>query len=79
MKKQAAEFFKALGAAIVIMLFFAILFVGIVDALAPRVIPDWIRIAGLIISAPFWIFFFGTIAKEHRTQKKAKGQGKMKP
>lgn len=53
MKKQAAEFFKALGAAIVIMLFFAILFVGIVDALAPRVIPDGIRIAGLIISAPF--------------------------
>lgn len=78
MKKKTAEFFKALGAVIVIMLFLAVLFLGIVDAFAPRLIPDWMRIAGLVISAPFWIFFFSTISKEHREQKKAKGSGKKK-
>ena len=79
MKKHTAEFFKALGATIVIMLFLAILFAGIVDALAPRLIPDWMRVVSLIVSIPFWIFLFGTIAKERRTQKKAKGQEKKKP
>lgn len=78
MKKKTAEFFKAFGAAIVIMLFLAVLFLGIVDAFAPRLIPDWVRIAGLIISAPFWIFFFEAIAKERREQKKTKGSGKKK-
>lgn len=78
MKKKTAEFFKALGASIVIMLFLAVLFLGIVDAFAPRLIPDWLRIAGLVISAPFWIFFFSTIAKEHREQKKTKVSGKKK-
>ena len=70
MKKQTAEFFKALGAAIVIMLFLAIMFLGVIDALAPRVIPDWMRVVSLIVSIPFWIFLFGTIAKDRRAQKK---------
>ena len=78
MKKKTAEFFKAFGAAIVIMLFLAVLFLGLVDVFAPRLIPDWMRIAGLIISAPFWIFIFASIAKDHREQKKTKGSGKKK-
>ena len=76
MKKKTAEFFKAFGAAIVIMLFLAVPFLGLVDAFAPRLIPDWMRIAGLVISAPFWIFIFATIAKEHREQKKPRAQGR---
>ena len=78
MKKKTAEFFKAFGAAIVIMLFLAVLFLGLVDAFAPRLIPDWMRIAGVVISAPFWIFIFATIVKEHREQKKAESSGKKK-
>ena len=72
MKEKILEFFKALGAFLVVLLCLAALVVSVIDMLFPTVFPDWVYTALFIVCLPFGIAFFVTIFKEWRKQRKAK-------
>ena len=65
------EFFKALGAFVVIGLLLAIVVLCVIGELFPALLPDWVFTVLGIASIPFWVVFFVTIFKEWRSQRKA--------
>ena len=78
MKNKFLEFFKALGAFIVIFLVIAVGIIGIIGELFPAAIPDWVRIAALIVCLPLWIAAIRYLIKEERRKPKDKKAQKEK-
>ena len=68
--EKVKDFFKALGAFVVIGLLLAIVVLCVIGELFPALLPDWVFTVCSTATLPFWAVFFVTIFKQWHAQRK---------